>query len=82
VSNDPSPRSCGGSVNRQYSLIESKQQIVIYPFIQALAPPSFGEAFDAVSQLGECYDTDENAILVCVGQPIDYTGIRARLGPL
>lgn len=43
-------------------MVKSEWQFALYPFIQAFAPPSYGEAFDAVSWLGERYDVDENPI--------------------
>ncbi len=81
VIDDPPPSVCRSSVDGQYPLVESKQQFVLNPFFETLAPPAHGEAFDAVSQLGECDDADENSIFVRLGQPRDNPGIRAGFGP-
>ena len=53
-----------GPINSDYSRVESQRQLTAKPFIEPPAPGTRGQAFYAVPQLGERYNTEEDFAFV------------------
>ncbi len=77
-----SPFIGNGSIHPDDSSLESQWQIITEPFVEPPAPGTGGQALNALAQLRERHNTQEDFALVDLLEPFDDPCIEPWLRPL
>jgi len=77
----PSPFIGDCAIDVSNSPLESNWKVAAQPLVQPFATCTHRESFDAAPQLSKSHDTQEDVILAHLVQPLDDSGVGARLCP-